>query len=71
MLTSDHLVFFDEAHIKQVGGPPTTSRMNEYLKKNLCGEEVKVYVERGVYGTNNQPKRETLKYEQKGIFVLV
>ena len=27
-------------------------------------------MERGVYGTNNQPKRETFKYEQEGRFYL-
>ena len=33
-------------------------------------EEGKVDVERCVYDTNNQPKRETFKYEQDGIFCL-
>ena len=28
----------------------------------------KVYVERGVYDTNNQPKKATFKYEQEGRF---
>ena len=27
-------------------------------------------MERGVYNTNNQPKRETFKYEQEGRFCL-
>ena len=34
------------------------------------GEEGKVDVERGVYDTNNQPKRATFKYEQEGRFCL-
>ena len=29
-LTSTQLVFFDEDHIKQVSGPPTTSQKNVY-----------------------------------------
>ena len=45
--------------------------MNEYNIVFLSDEEGKVYVEIGVYGTNNQPKRENLKYEQRGVFVLV
>ena len=34
-------------------------------------EEGKVDVERGVYDTNNQLKRETFKYDQEGHFFLV
>ena len=33
-------------------------------------EEGGVDVERGVYNTNNQPKRATFKYEQEGRFCL-
>ena len=33
-------------------------------------EEYKVDVERGVYDMNNQPKRETFKYEKEGRFCL-
>ena len=33
-------------------------------------EEGEVDVERGVYNTNNQPKRATFKYEQEGRFCL-
>ena len=33
-------------------------------------EEGKVYVKRGVYETNNQPKRATLNYEQEGRFCI-
>ena len=33
-------------------------------------EERGVDVERGVYNTNNQPKRATFKYEQEGRFCL-
>ena len=37
------------------------------LPRNEDGE---VDVERGVYDTNNQPKRATFKYEQEGRFCL-
>ena len=33
-------------------------------------EEGKLVVEGGVYDTNNEPKRATLKYEQEGLFFL-
>ena len=33
-------------------------------------EEGKVDVKRGVYETNNQPKRATFKYEQEGRFCI-
>ena len=33
-------------------------------------EEGEVDVERGIYNTNNQPKRATFKYEQEGQFYL-
>ena len=39
----------------------------------LCFQETKKgkgYVKRGVYETNNQPKRATFKYEQEGRFCL-
>ena len=34
-------------------------------------EEGKVYVERGVYDTENQPKRANFKYEKEGGVFLV
>ena len=40
------------------------------IKKIPRYEEGKVDVERGVYDTNNQPKRATFKYEQEGQFCL-
>ena len=33
-------------------------------------KEGKVVVEGGVYDTNNEPKRATLKYEQEGLFCI-
>ena len=69
-LTSTQIVLFEEVHVKQVCGPPSTSRSNEcniMLPRNEDGE---VDVERGVYDTNNQPKRASFKYEQEGRFCL-
>ena len=68
--TSTHLVLFDRVHIKEVSGPPTTSWVNEYKVLFPRDEEDKVDVERGVYDTNNQPKRATFKYGQEGRFFL-
>ena len=65
-LTSTQLVFFEEVQVKQVCGPPTTSRVNECYVFPPRNEEGKVDVKIGVYETNNQPKRETFKYEQEG-----
>ena len=65
-LTSTQLVFFDKVHAKQVCGPPSTSRSNERNVLFPRNEEGKVDVERGVYETNNQPKRATIKYDQEG-----
>ena len=69
-LTSTKLVFFDEFHVKQVFGPPSTSWSNECNILFPRNEEGGVDVERGVYDTNNQPKRASLKYEQEGRFYL-
>ena len=60
-LTSTQLVFFDEVHAKQVSGPHTTSRLNEYNVLFPKNEEGKVDVKRGVYERNNQPKKATFK----------
>ena len=62
------LVFFDEVHVKQVSGPPTTSRLNDYNVLFPRDREGKVDLERGVYETNNQPKKSTFKYEQRDNF---
>ena len=69
-LISTQLVFFDKVHVKQVCGPPSTSHSNECNILFPRNEEGEVDVERGVYNTNNQPKRETFKYEQEGQFYL-
>ena len=69
-LTSTQLVFFDEVHVKQVCGPPSTSHSNKCDIVFPINEEGEVDVERGVYNTNNQPKRATFKYEQEGQFYL-
>ena len=69
-LTSTQLVFFDEVYIKQVRGPPATIQNNEYNVLFLKYDEGKVYVEIGVYDTNNQPKRTTFKFEQEGRFCI-
>ena len=62
-LASTQLVFFDEVHVKQVSRPPTTSRVNDYNVLFPRNEEGKVDVERGVYETNNQPKKANFRYE--------
>ena len=61
-LTSTQLVFFDKVHVKQVSGPPTTSRLNDYNVLFPRNEEGKVDVKRDVYETKNQPKKETFKH---------
>ena len=65
-MTSTQLVFFDEVHFKQVCGSPTTSWVNECYVLYPINEEGKVDVKRGVYETNNQPKKANFKYEQEG-----
>ena len=60
-LTPTQLVFFDEVHVKQVCGPPSTSHSNECNIVLSINEEGEADVERGVYNTNNQPKRTTFK----------
>ena len=69
-LTPTQLVLFDEFHVKQVCGPPTTSRVNDYNVLLPINEEGKLDVGRGVYETNNQPKKATFKYKQGGQFCL-
>ena len=70
LLTSNQLVFFNEVHVKQVSGPPTTIRVKYYNVFSPMNEEGKVDVGRGVYETNNQPKKATFKYYQEGKFCL-
>ena len=69
-LASTRLVFFDKVPFKQVCGQPSTSPGNECNIVFPRNEEGKVDVKRGIYNTNNQPKRETFKYKQKGRFCL-
>ena len=64
-------IIFDEVHVKQVSGPPITSWMNDYIVLFPRNEEGKVDVKRGVYDTNNQPKRSSFTYEQERQFYLV
>ena len=66
LLTSTKIVFFDEVHVKEVSGSPTSSRLNSLNVLFPRHEEGKVDVERGYYETNNQPKKETFKYKQEG-----
>ena len=56
-LTSTQLVLFDEVHVKQVSGSPTKIRVNDYNVLFPRDEEGGVDAERGVYDTNNQPKK--------------
>ena len=69
-LTSTQLVLFNEVHVKKVCGPPSTSMPNQRNIVFPRNEEGGVDVERGVYNTNNQPKKSTFKYEQEGIFCI-
>ena len=47
-----------------------TSKVNEHNIWFLRDEEGNVDVKIGQYGTNNQPKKATFKYEQEGRFCL-
>ena len=69
-MTSTQLVFFGEVHIQQVSGPPVTGKVNEHNIRFPRDEEGNVDVKNGLYGTNNQPKKSTFKYEQEGRFCL-
>ena len=69
-LSSNQLVFSNEVHIQQVCGPPVTSKVNEHnIRFPKYGEGI-VDVKNGEYGTNNQPKKATFKYEQEERFCL-
>ena len=69
-LTSTQLVLFDEVHVREVFGPPTTSRVNECNVLFPRNEEGGVDVKRGVYETKNLPNKATFKYEEEGRFCL-
>ena len=69
-MTPTQLVLSDEVHVKQVYGPPTTSRVKECNVLFPRNEEWEVDVKRGVYETNNQPKRATFKYNKEGRFCI-
>ena len=47
-----------------------TSKVNEHNIRFPRDEEGNVDVKNGQYGTNNQPKKATFKYEQEGRFCL-
>ena len=69
-LTSTQLVLFDEVHVKQACGPPSTSLSNECNILFPINEDGEVDVERGVYDTSNQPKIARFKYNKEGRFCL-
>ena len=64
LLASIQLVLFDEVHVRQVSGPPKKSRVNDSNVLFPRNEEGIVDVKKGVYETNNQPKKTTFKYKQ-------
>ena len=65
-MTSTKILFFDKVHVKQVCVTSTTNTVNECNVLLQRNEEGKVEVKRGVYETNNQPKKATFKYYQEG-----
>ena len=69
-MTFTQIVFFDEAHIQQVSGPPVISKLNEHNIRFPIDEEGNIDVKNGKYDTDNQPKKSTFKYEQEGGFCL-
>ena len=69
-LTSTQLVFFDEIHIQKMCGPHVTSLVNKHNIRFPRDEEGNVDVKNVQYGTNNQPKKFTFRYEQEGRFCL-
>ena len=58
-LTYNQLVFFDEVHIQQVSGPPTTSKFNRHNIRFPRDEEGNIDIKSGKYDTNKQPKKAT------------
>ena len=69
-LTSIQLVLFDYIHVQQVCGLPVTILVNEHNIRFPRDEEENVDVKNGQYGTKNQPKNASFKYEQEGRFCL-
>ena len=69
-MTSTLLILFDKIHVKQVIRPLTTSQVGDYNILFTRAGDGKLDVERGVYDTNNQPKKATFKYKQEGVFCL-
>ena len=63
-LTSTQLIFFDEFHIQQFSGPPTTSKLNDHNIRFTRYEEGNIDVKSGKYDTDNKPKKATFKYKQ-------
>ena len=47
-----------------------TSKVNEHNIRFPRDEEGNIDIKNGEYGTNNQPKNSTFKYEQEGRFWL-
>ena len=47
-----------------------TGKVNKHNIRSPRDEEGNVDVKNGEYGTNNQPKNSTFKYEQEGMFFL-
>ena len=69
-LTSTQLVLFDEVHVKQVCGSPSTSLPNQCNIVFPRNKEGEVDMERVVYNTKNQHKKANFKYDQEGRFFL-
>ena len=69
-MESTQLVLFNEIHVQKVCGQPVTSLVNEQKIRFPRDEEGNVDVKNCQYGTNNQPKKSTFKYEQEGRFFL-
>ena len=69
-LTSTQIVFFGEAYIQQVSGPPVTSKVNKHNIRFPRDEEGNIDVKNGKCDRNNQPKKATFKYEPEGRFCL-
>ena len=65
-MESTQIVLFVKVHVKQVSGPPTTSPANDYNVLFPRNKERKVDIGRGVYETNNQPRKAIFNYEQEG-----
>ena len=60
-LESTQICFFDESHIQQISGPPTTSMLNEPNIQFPRYEEGDIGVKSGKYDKKNQPKKANFK----------